>query len=617
MKFKVLCLLGLVSFLFSCVRPRPPVHETSDKTSFDVLIRGGTIYDGNGGAPYVADLAIRDGQIVAIGNLPDAIAESTVRAEGLAVAPGFINVLSWANESLIADGRAASDVRQGVTLEIFGEGWSMGPVNEVIKDDLIRAQADIKYDVTWNTLGGYLDFLEQRGVAVNIASFVGAATVRIHVLGHENRQPTHEELTEMQELVRGAMREGALGVGSSLIYAPASYASTEELTALVAAAAEFDGGYISHLRSEGDAFLEALEELIGIARATGARAEIYHLKAAGKHNWPKMKQAVAAIESARREGLQISANMYPYPAGGTGLDACMDPAVLSGGAEAWFTRLQQPEVRKTVTDAMFKQADGWENMCFAAGPEGMLLFGFKNPALKPLAGKSLAERIDIAIRHQAPRQQVVIEEHRREALDVAQLEIGEPAHRKGDKPFERAQRDPLPFGDERRADRHQQRHREQRDHRLVAGAAFFPGLVEAKMDAQRIIAADPIASDEALRRGFHIMLRLERVGFLARFEMMVLDHKALALEQPFRLDSIGTDMAGHDHAVQDSRLRIAQRFAFSNSVTSSSNFSRCSVSSPDAIASATQQAAWSLRISVSARASAALTAWICVRMSMQ
>lgn len=359
---------------------------------YDLLIRNATIYDGSGRAPFHGDVAVAGGRIVAVGSLPTLRARDEVDAQGLAVAPGFINMLSWAVESLIEDGRALSDVQQGVTLEVFGEGWSMGPMNEAMKQEGFALQTDIRYDIRWTTLGEYLEYLEQRGISVNVASFVGAATVRIHELGHANRAPTPEELARMQALVRQAMEEGALGVGSSLIYAPASYAKTDELEALVAAAAPYGGGYISHLRSEGDQFLEALDELIGIARATGAHAEVYHLKAAGRDNWPKMKQAIRRIEQARKSGLPISADMYPYPAGGTGLDACMDPALKEGGEGAWFARLKQPEVRARVVREMFRRARGWENICHATGsPEHIILAGFKQDALKPLTGKTLAE----------------------------------------------------------------------------------------------------------------------------------------------------------------------------------------------------------------------------------
>ncbi|MFO0041627.1 MAG: N-acyl-D-amino-acid deacylase family protein, partial [Pseudomonadota bacterium] len=301
----------------------PPVAAPD----YDVLVRDGTFHDGSGGAPRQADIGIRGDRVAAVGHLGGATATTVVDAAGLAVAPGFINMLSWSTESLMADPRALSDLKQGVTLEVFGEGSSMGPLNESMRATALARQSDIRYDIDWTTLAGWLEGLERRGVAVNVASFVGATTVRVHELGYANRPPTVEELARMQELVREAMREGALGVGASLIYAPAFYAQTPELVALAAAAGEYGGGYIAHLRSEADRFVEALDELIAIARDAGVRAEVYHLKAAGRHNWPKMAQAIARIEAARAEGLPVAATRYPYVAGAPGLDAAMPPWV--------------------------------------------------------------------------------------------------------------------------------------------------------------------------------------------------------------------------------------------------------------------------------------------------
>jgi N-acyl-D-amino-acid deacylase len=301
-------------------------------------------------------------------------------------------MLSWATESLIEDGRAMSDVLQGVTLEVFGEGWSMGPLSEPMKAEALERQGDIKYEIAWTTLGEYLEHLEARGISPNVASFVGATTVRIHVLGYEDRRPTDEELWRMQDLVRQAMAQGALGVGSSLIYAPAFYASTEELIALARAAGELGGTYISHLRSEGARLLEAVDELIAIAREAGVPAEIYHLKAAGKDNWPKLPQVIEKVEAARADGLRITADMYTYTAGATGLSAAMPPWVQEGGHEAWLARLQDPRVRSRLRREMTTPTDAWENLYLAAGgPENVLLTGFKSEALKPLTGRTLAE----------------------------------------------------------------------------------------------------------------------------------------------------------------------------------------------------------------------------------
>jgi N-acyl-D-amino-acid deacylase len=359
---------------------------------YDVVIRGGAVYDGSGSQPVTADVGIVRDSIAAVGDLSGARARITVDATGLAVAPGFINMLSWATESLLEDPNAQSDVRQGVTLEVFGEGWSMGPLNEAMKREVVEQQGDIRFTVEWTTLGEYLEHLEHRGSAVNVASYVGATTVRIHELGYADRAPSPEELERMRELVRQAMREGALGVGSSLIYAPAFYARTPELVALAAAAREFGGGYISHMRSEGNRLTDAVRELIAVAREAGVRAEIYHLKAGGEANWPKMDSAIALVEAARAEGLPVTADMYTYPAGATGLDAAMPPWVQEGGLEAWVGRLRDPAVRRRLLREMTTPSDAWENLLLLAGSaDRVLLVGFRQDSLKYLTGKSLAE----------------------------------------------------------------------------------------------------------------------------------------------------------------------------------------------------------------------------------
>lgn len=375
--------LSTALILAGCA-PEPVEH--------DLVIRGGTLYDGGGGPPVTGDLAVDGDRIVAVGEIGPARGRTEIDATGLAVAPGFINMLSWATESLIADGRGMSDLLQGVTLEVFGEGWSMGPLTAAMKEELVRRQQDVRFDVEWTTLGEYLEHLERRGISPNVASFVGATTVRIHELGFENRPPSEEELARMQELVRRAMAEGALGVGSSLIYAPAFYAETDELIALARAAGEDGGLYISHLRSEGDQLLEAVGELITIARQAGVPAEIYHLKAAGRSNWGKLDQVVETVAAARAEGLRITADMYTYTAGATGLNAAMPPWVQEGGHDAWVERLRDPAVRARVADEMAGPGEGWENLLFAAGTaDNVLLVGFKSEALKPLTGKTLAE----------------------------------------------------------------------------------------------------------------------------------------------------------------------------------------------------------------------------------
>jgi N-acyl-D-amino-acid deacylase len=359
---------------------------------YDVVIRGGTVYDGGGGPPVVADVAIGGDSVVAMGDLGSARGALEIDATGLAVAPGFINMLSWATESLIEDGRSQSDVRQGVTLEVFGEGESMGPLTDRMKQEMVEQQGDIKFEVAWTTLAEYLEHLERRGIAPNVGSFVGATTVRVHEVGYADRPPTPEELARMQDLVRAAMRDGALGVGSSLIYAPAFYARTDELVALARAAAEYGGAYISHMRSEGNRLLEAVDELITIAREAGIPAEIYHLKAAGESNWGKMDSVIARVEAARAQGLRITADMYTYPAGATGLDAAMPPWVQEGGLEEWIGRLKDPATRRRVAREMRTPTDEWENLFLAAGdPDRVVLVGFRQDSLKPLTGKTLTE----------------------------------------------------------------------------------------------------------------------------------------------------------------------------------------------------------------------------------
>lgn len=364
----------------------------ADQTEYDVIIASGTIYDGSGGRPIVADLGIRRDKITSIGDLSDANAKTRIDASGLAVAPGFINMLSWANESLIHDGRGMSDVLQGVTLEVMGEGRSMGPLNDAMKKELKERQGDIQYDITWTTLGEYLEMLERKGVSPNVASFVGAATLRIHEIGYEDRSPTADELDRMRQLADQAMREGAVGLSTSLIYAPAFYAKTDELVALAKVAAKHGGIYISHMRNEGSKLLEAFDELLTIAKKANIPAEVYHIKASGRNNWDKLETLFNRIESARAEGLKITADMYTYRASSTGLNATMPPWVQEGGHDAWVKRLQDPEIRERVKKEMNTPTDGWDNGYVTAGsPENILLVAFKNAKLKPLTGKTLAE----------------------------------------------------------------------------------------------------------------------------------------------------------------------------------------------------------------------------------
>jgi N-acyl-D-amino-acid deacylase len=364
----------------------------SDPVSYDLILRGGKIYDGSGEAPYTGDVAFRGDLIAALGNIGEATAKTEIDAGGLAVAPGFVNMMSWANESLIEDGRSQSDIRQGVTLEIMGEGSSMGPLNDAMKAEMVSKQGDIRYDIEWTTLAEYLDYLERRGISPNVASFIGAATPRKHVIGQEDRPPTAGELDQMQQLVRQAMKEGALGVASSLIYPPGSFAKTDELIALSKIAAEYDGMYISHMRDEGAHMLEAIEELLTIAREADIRAEIYHLKSSGQQNWHLFDKAIERVEQARAEGLEITADIYTYPAGSTGLNASIPPWVQEGGFEKSIERMKDPALRDRIAEEMLVNSNEWENMFLGAGsPENILLVGFKNETLKPLTGKTLAE----------------------------------------------------------------------------------------------------------------------------------------------------------------------------------------------------------------------------------
>jgi N-acyl-D-amino-acid deacylase len=369
-----------------CARTDPAPAQPQ----FDVLIENGTLYDGSGAPAATGSVAIRGDRIVQVGDVTGTAA-LTIDADGHAVAPGFINMLSWAVDSLIVDGRSQSDIRQGVTLEVFGEGSSQGPLNDAMRQQMLARQGDLRFEIPWTTLDEYLEHLVDRGVATNVASFVGATTVRVHELGYEDRAPSAEELARMQQLVRTAMEDGALGLGSSLIYAPAFYAETEELIALASVVADYDGMYISHMRSEGNRLLESLEELIEIARQAGVSAEIYHLKMGGKTNWHKFADVVARVESARAEGLAITADMYTYTAGASGLDASMPPWVQEGGFAAWTERLEDPEIRARVLAEMTTPTSEWENLGLAAGPEGILLVGFRNPALREYTGMTLGE----------------------------------------------------------------------------------------------------------------------------------------------------------------------------------------------------------------------------------
>ena len=359
---------------------------------YDVIIRRGLVYDGTGAPGVRADVGIRGDRLATIGDLGTASAAVDVDAAGLAVAPGFINMLSWSTESLIVDGRSLGEIRQGVTTEIFGEGTSMGPLTGEMKKRWKSEQGDIKFEYEWTTLAEYLKFLERKGIAPNVASYIGAGTIREYVVGLENRPPTAAELDRMRALVRQEMEAGALGIGSSLIYAPDNFASTEELIELCKVAAASGGKYISHMRSEGNRLIEAVQELLRISREAGIPAEIYHLKAAGQSNWGKMDRVLELVEQARASGLKITADMYLYPAGSTGLNAAIPPSALAGGYQALFKRLRDPAERARIRQAMATPTDEWENLHLAAGSsDRVLLVDFKNEKLKPLTGKTLAE----------------------------------------------------------------------------------------------------------------------------------------------------------------------------------------------------------------------------------
>lgn len=375
-----LCVAGLLA---TSAAPVP--------VSYSVLIHGGTIYDGSGGTPYVGDVAMKGDKIAYVGPNAPGKAARVIDATNMAVSPGFINMLSWAVESLIADGRGMSDTYQGVTLEVFGEGNSMGPYTPAMKQLELKRQGDIKFPISWTTLDQYLEFLERKGVTPNVASFVGATTVRVHELGEKDVQPTPAQLDRMRALVRQAMKDGALGVGSALIYAPATFARTPELTALVSEAGKCGGMYISHIRDEGPKLLDAIDELVTISRDARAPAEIYHYKQSGRDNWGKLDAAVARVDDARAAGQRITADMYTYAASSTGFDAAFPTWMQDGGLEAWIARLKEPSIRAKAIAEMHGPKAGENTKIVIDEPDKVLLVGFKNPKLKPLTGKTLGE----------------------------------------------------------------------------------------------------------------------------------------------------------------------------------------------------------------------------------
>jgi len=374
------------------------MFSACQKDKYAVIIRSGTVYDGSGKPGITTDIGINADTVAFIGDLSKAVGDKEIDAHGLAVAPGFINMMSHAEVSLLIDGNSQSDIRQGITLEVLGEG-SMGPLNEKMKSDYrdqMKRNPDWRFDIDWTTLGEYLKSLERRGVSPNVASFVGANTIRIHELGYENRAPNPEELERMKALVKQAMEEGAMGTTTALIYAPDNYATTEELIELSKVAAPYGGMYISHMRSEGNNILNAIDETIRIAREAKLPAEIYHLKLGGKENWGKLDSVIAKIDKANKSGLRITADMYTYTAGATGLDATMPPWVQEGGIKDWIKRLKDPAIRKKVLLEMRTPTDKWENLLLNAGdPDRVLLLGFTNDSLKQYAGKTLGEVANI------------------------------------------------------------------------------------------------------------------------------------------------------------------------------------------------------------------------------
>src|SRR5947209_4988447 len=383
MKIRFALALAVAGLFASSAAPTP--------VTYAVIIRGGTIYDGSGGAPYVGDVAVKGDRIAYVGPHAPGRAAHVINAAGQAVSPGFVNMLSWANQDLIADGRGMSDTYQGVTLEVMGEGDSMGPWTPEMKRLEVKRQGDIKFPIRWTTLGQYLTWLTRKGITPNVTSFVGATTVRVHELGEKDVQATPAQLNRMRALVRQAMKEGAVGVGSSLIYAPATYAKTPELIALAHEAARCGGMYISHMRDEGPKLLEAIDELVTISRQSGAPAEIYHYKQAGKENWGKIDAAIARVNNARAAGQRITADMYTYAASSTGFDAAFPTWMQDGGLEAWIKRLKNPAVRAKAVAEM-KGPKGTENAKLVVDdPDKVLLVGFKNPKLKPLTGKTLGQ----------------------------------------------------------------------------------------------------------------------------------------------------------------------------------------------------------------------------------
>ena len=370
---------------------------------YDVIIRNGSIYDGTGAPPYVADLAITGDRLSAIGHFAAVSADLDIDASGLAVSPGFFNMLSHAHLSLISDGRAMSDVMQGVTFEVLSE-ISLSPLTDSTADFWSRFSND-EVEMTWRTLGEYLQTVEDNGVSVNFATFVSAATVRMNIIGMDDVDPTPEQLDMMKSQVAEAMEDGALGLTTASIYAPATYAETEELIELAKVAGQYGGIYTAHMRSESNQFIESIDETLRIGREAKLPVKIHHLKAAGRPNWYKMDNAIDKIEALRREGIPVTADMHTYTAGGSGLDASMPTWVQAGGYDKWVERLKDPEIRARVKAEMAVNAQDWENLGYFAGPDGMVFLEFKSKDHMKYLGKTLAEVA--AERGQDPRDTII------------------------------------------------------------------------------------------------------------------------------------------------------------------------------------------------------------------
>lgn len=406
---------SILQFLLSAL----VVASCSSGSKYDIVIRSGRIYDGSGSPSFVSDIGINADTVSFIGDLRQAKGVTEIDASGLAVSPGFINMLSWANESLIEDGRSQSDLRQGVTLEVLGEGDSMGPLNEKMKAEMKNSQSDIKYDIGWTTLGEYLSFLEKKGISTNIASFVGAATLRIYTVGYEDRAPSAEELDTMKMLVRQAMEEGAVGLSSALQYVPASFATRDELTELCKETAKYGGMYISHVRDEGAGLLTSLDELINTSKGAGIRAEIYHFKQSGKSSWDLLDKAVAKVDSARSAGIVITADMYNYIASYTGFDIITPDWVEEGGLDEWIKRLGNSQIRKKIAPEIANSI-----IQRTGSADNVLLIGFRNDSLKYLTGKTLAQVA--ALRRKTPEETVmdlVVDDHSR--IEVVYFSMSE------------------------------------------------------------------------------------------------------------------------------------------------------------------------------------------------